>query len=166
MKEEWKDIKEFCGKYQVSNLGRVKQGNRILNQYDNGKGYMNVSLYYNKKNATRRVSRLVAQEFVYNPNSYSFVNHKDENRKNNNAENLEWCTIQQNNTYGNRIRKYKLKRYKKMIQYDLSGEFIKEWVSIKEAAEKLKISDSGIIACAQGKFKQFKGYIWKYKTGE
>lgn len=163
MEEIWKDIKGFNGKYQVSNTGKVRQGNKLLNQYDNGKGYLNVSLYFNKKNITGRVNRLVAQEFVDNPNEYKFVNHKDENKKNNNANNLEWCTLKYNNNYGNRINKFKQKIYKKILQYDLNNCLIREWDSISESAEKLKISISGIVACAKGKYKQFKGFIWRYK---
>jgi hypothetical protein len=163
LEEIWKDIKEYKGKYQVSNTGKVKRGNTLLNPYDNGKGYLNVSLYFNKRNITARVNRLVAQEFVENPNNYKFVNHKDENKKNNNVDNLEWCTIKYNNNYGNRIKKYKQKRCKKILQYDLNNCFIKEWDSMSEIAEKFKISISGIRNCAIGKFRQFKGFVWKYK---
>lgn len=163
MEEVWKDIKRFNGKYQVSNTGKVKRENKLINQYDNGKGYLYVRLYFNKQLKNYRVSRLVAEEFVDNPNNYKFVNHKDENRKNNNADNLEWCTLKYNNNYGNRINKYKQKRYKKILQYNLNNCFIKEWNSIREIAETLKISESGIVYCAKGRFKQFKGFIWKYK---
>lgn len=162
MKEIWKDIKETNGIYQVSNKGRVKKEKRILNQFNNGNGYMYVSILVNNVFKNKRVSRLVAQEFVENPNQYTFVNHIDENRKNNNVNNLEWCSIKYNNNYGNRIEKYKKARYKPINQYNINGTFVKRWNSIKEIAQKLNISQSGIVNCAKGKFKQFKGYIWEY----
>lgn len=45
------------------------------------------------------VHRLVAYNFIPNPNNYPIINHKDENRSNNNISNLEWCTVSYNNTY-------------------------------------------------------------------
>jgi hypothetical protein len=90
--EIWKDIEEFKGLYQVSNLGNVRsldmmvkhKGNhlqlkegRVLNQHPNGKGYMRVSLLDKK----RRVNRLVAQAFIPNPENKAEANHKDKNNK-------------------------------------------------------------------------------------
>lgn len=166
MKEIWKDIKETKGIYQVSNKGRVRKGNKIIKQFDNGNGYMYVATFVDNKHKNKRVSRLVAQEFVENPNKYLYVNHIDENRKNNNAENLEWCSIKYNNNYGKRIEKYKMARYKPIIQYDRDNNFVKRWDSIKEITQKLNISRSGIVDCAKGRTIQFKGYIWKYEVKE
>ena len=111
MNEEWKDIKGYEGKYQVSNLGKVKSLQRwsgtkfydreyILNNYVNKKnGYVYVYLTKNNKSKNIRLHRLVAEEFIPNPNNLPQVNHKDCNKENNNASNLEWCTASYNVKY-------------------------------------------------------------------
>ena len=104
-KEMWKDIINYEGLYQVSNLGNVKSLNNktnhkkpiILKQtIDRENGYLTVSLSKDKKKKTYRVHRLVANAFIENVNNYPIVNHKDGNKCNNNSSNLEWCTYQQN----------------------------------------------------------------------
>lgn len=105
---------------------------------------------------------MVAEAFIPNPNNYPCINHKDENRENNRADNLEWCTHKYNNNYGTRIEKFRQKKYKAIKQYDLQGNFIKQWQSVKEASETLNIYKSGISSCANGTYKQCMGYIWKY----
>ena len=160
------------GIYQVSNLGRIRNNSnfnyrgRILKPFWDTHEYLQVRLYKDNKNKSRKVHRIVAETFIPNPNNLPQVNHIDENPKNNRVDNLEWCTASYNINYGNRMKKYIQKRNKKMLQYDLEGNFIKEWESIKSIAEELKISKSGISNCAKGKFKQFKDYIWKFKEGD
>lgn len=106
--EIWKDIPDYEGLYQVSNLGRVKSfkrnGNskdRILKPSKNRCGYLQVILYKNRKTETFTVHRLVALAFISNPLNLPCINHKDENKENNNISNLEWCTQQYNATYNN-----------------------------------------------------------------
>lgn len=104
MMEIWKDLDE---RYSVSSLGNVRskrmrvkstfggtyiKDGRLLKQNDNGQGYLQVSLCYNGKSKTERVHRLVALLFVDNPEKLPKVNHKDGNKRNNSAENLEWCS--------------------------------------------------------------------------
>ena len=114
MVEIWKDIPEFKGFYQVSNIGRVKSLDRvdsngrkrpmkILQLNPDSDGYLIVGLHKNGKCKTAKIHRLVAEAFIQNPNRYKEVNHKDENKKNNSVENLEWCTTQYNLTYGHRL---------------------------------------------------------------
>jgi hypothetical protein len=173
---KWKfgnQLMTMNGLYEVSNLGNIKslikphiKSEKILKPFKNENGYEIITLTKNKETKSYRVHRLVALAFLENEENYPCINHKDENRSNNNVDNLEWCTYSYNNNYGNRISKYCKKRYKKVNQYRLNGEFIKEWDSIKQISEKLKISSSGVIACCKNRFKQFKGYIWKYKLEE
>ena len=154
-KKYGKILNGYEGHYQVSNLGRVRSLDRVIKETKRGrtqtkKGkilkffiphgeYYSVSLFKgNKKN--ERVHRLVAQAFIPNPNNFPCVNHN----------------------YGTRIEKVSKKKYKTIKQYDLEGNFIKEWQSIKEVSETMNICKSGIIACAKGIYKQCKGYIWKY----
>ncbi len=169
-KEIWKDIVGYEGLYQVSNLGRVKS---LYNYKRNGtniltprlkKGYYTVGLRKNGKRNWRGVHRLIAQAFIPNPNNYPCVNHKDENKLNNVLENLEWCTIKYNNCYGTRIERVTEKTGKKVLQFDLKGNYIREYKSLEEAARMNNIKSIGNISvCCQGKYKQAGGYIWKYK---
>lgn len=116
MTEIWKDIEGYNGRYQVSNLGRVrsvdyieeinnkwgsttlrKRKGKVLKPCFDGKGnYIHVCLNGRSKN----IHRLVAKAFIPNPNQYDEVNHKDEDKTNNKVSNLEWCTHKYNNNYG------------------------------------------------------------------
>ena len=129
--EIWKDIENYEEYYQISSLGRIrnKKENRILKP-SKSCGYYHISLRYGNKKEML-IHRLVAKAFIPNPLNLSYVNHKDENKLNNNVENLEWCTAKYNNSYG----KGALARNQRVIQYDLQGNAIKIWESIKEASE-------------------------------
>ena len=92
MNEEYR-ISEKTPFFLVSNLGNVivadtKRQARIM---DNGYGYKQVQIMRHGKRYTRYVHRLVAECFISNPNQYREINHKDGNKGNNSAENLEWC---------------------------------------------------------------------------
>lgn len=102
---EWKVIKGFDD-YKVNNLGQVFsiKRNKTLKPYEK-KGYYGVWLYKDNKRYFRLVHRLVASAFIPNPNNLPQINHKDENSKNNNVENLEWCTAKYNSNYGNHNEK-------------------------------------------------------------
>lgn len=113
--EIWKNIEGFENLYQVSNLGNVKclkhtcpgkYGNlrtvkeHLMNPCINKKnGYVYVTLSNKDRGRTFAIHRLVAKAFVDNPEGLTIINHKDENKLNNSADNLEWCTSYYNNTY-------------------------------------------------------------------
>ena len=90
MKEIWKDIEGYEGLYQVSNFGRVKniRRNKELYYIHTNKKYLCVRLCKNGKKKYYLVHRLVAETYIPNPNNYPIVNHKDENKLNNNLDNL------------------------------------------------------------------------------
>ena len=151
MKEEWRDIKGFEGKYMVSNLGRFKSLNyrrtgkeKILEGYPDKDGYLYVQLWKDGKVKNCRINRLVAQAFLENPQNLPEVNHKDEDKTNNRVENLEWCTTQYNIKYGTGIKRRaeKLKgrklseEHKKKIAEKLKGRKQSE-EHIKKRAEKM-----------------------------
>ena len=128
--EIWKDIQGYEGLYQISNLGRVKSleriiitnngitkkiSEKILKPYLKGNGYYNIVLRKDSKTKCYFVHRLVAKEFIPNPDNLPQVNHKDENKLNNNVDNLEWCTSKYNNNYGTHNERHALARSKLYI---------------------------------------------------
>ena len=144
--EIWKDYKDYEGLYQASNLGRMRSldrwvkgpnssirfcKGRILKPCTTKDGYLLVNLCKNGKVKSFLVHRLVAEAFIDNTDNLPQVNHKDENKLNNNVDNLEWCDAQYNSNYGTRterLSKSKIngKCSKIVLQYDLNGNFIKE----------------------------------------
>lgn len=190
MKNEiWKDIEGYEGLYQISNLGRVKSLGRkncsnqclktkILNpSFDNKRGYKRACLCKNNKEKRIMVHLLVAKAFIPNILNKPIINHIDGNKANNSVDNLEWCTYKENSQHAIKLglidvekrkenmRKIGEKSYninrKKIKQYDLKGNFIKQWNSEKEASEKSNILHSSISNCIHGRSKSAGGYIWK-----
>lgn len=118
--EEWRAIKGYEGLYEVSSLGRVRSLGRVLNylsrgvnvarripsrimsQANSSNGYKQVTLCDGDRHTIFRVHRLVAIAFLPNPSNYPEVNHKDEDKTNNSATNLEWCNHIYNSRYGNK----------------------------------------------------------------
>lgn len=166
--EIWKPIKGFEGEYEISNFGQVKslKTNIILHQYKYRGGYLEVHLRQHSKKFHKKIHRLVAEAFIPNPNNYPEVNHKDENKKNNRFDNLEWCTHQYNNTYNGKHIKGGEKTRKPVSQFDLDGNFIKEYVSQTEASKQTDITQGTISNCALGHQKQAGGYIWRFVNKE
>ena len=182
MKEIWKDIKDYEGHYQVSNWGRVKSMNynhsgkeKILKTGTYKSGYLYVVLYKNNKRKHFSIHSLVAEAFLEIPEDikqyigtvYLQVNHRDENKLNNNVDNLEWCDAKYNSNYGTGIERRAAKNTngklsKPVLQYDLEGNFIKEWPSTREC-ERNGFSHGAVSACCQGELKKYKGFIFKYK---
>ena len=170
MVEIWKEIDGYSGKYEVSNLGRVRSINyknsglpRELKFEKNRKGYYAVDLCKNGKRKKHRVARLVASAFVTNIYGLPEVNHKDEDKTNNCADNLEWCDRAYNNIYGTRISRASESNRKPILQYTKDGNFIAKWESAKEAEKALGISDGNIWLCCNQKRKTAGGFVWHYE---
>ena len=125
-------------------------------------GYYYVCLSKNGIVKSYYVHRLVAQAFLPNPNNYKEVNHKDENKTNNVVTNLEWCDRLYNVRYGTGIERRSKTQSKPVLQYDLKGNFIKEWKSVAECGMN-GYNYGNVAACCRGELKTYKGYIWKYK---
>ena len=104
MQEIWKDVVGYEQFYQVSNNGRVrrKRDHYELSQQIGSGGYKQVALSKSGKSKQISVHRIVAKAFIKNEFNYPCVNHKDENKQNNNVENLEWCSYRYNINYGTR----------------------------------------------------------------
>ena len=166
--EIWAPVKDFEEFYEVSNEGVVRSKDRIcdegrtskgrtIKQWENRRGYKMVTLSKHGKQKHFPVHRLVAIAYLENPENLPCVNHKDENKKNNSVENLEWCDHQYNNTY----RERHLVRSRPIAQIK-DGEIIATYKSVRYAGEQTGICYVDIIKCAQGKNKHAGGYQWKY----
>jgi hypothetical protein len=102
MEEIWKDVKDYDGIYQVSNLGRFKslknKKEKIL-KLGNAMGYQIIRLYKNKKMNTIKAHRLIANHFIDNQENKPQVNHKNGIKTDNRVENLEWATCSENHRH-------------------------------------------------------------------
>lgn len=190
MEEIWKDIRDYEGLYQVSNLGNVRslrynhtEKIKLLKQGVNKKGYKYVRLFKNGKGKTHIVHRLVAMSFIPNPNNLPIVNHIDECKSNNMVSNLEWCTLVYNNAYGTRNKRiskslkgktHSKETKKKMsesrdnkksiLMYDLSGNFIRRFECINDTNEYFDkdCASSNVRMCLKGATKTAYNYIFVY----
>lgn len=89
------------------------------------------------------------------------INHKDEDKLNNRADNLEWCTASYNINYGTRNAKLS-KRAKRIVQFDLDGNKIREYDSAMDASKELGVWFPSIYNCCKGSRKTAYGFVWKY----
>lgn len=113
MREQWRDIEGYQGRYQVSSFGRVKTMPRcwltptneicikekVLTLQPHYRGYLFVHLYDEVERKKFFVHRLVAFAFLENPEGKEVVNHKDRDKTNNKLSNLEWLTFAENTAH-------------------------------------------------------------------
>lgn len=171
-KEKWKAIPDYPS-YEVSNLGAVRnrQTKTIkMQRVSRSTGYVIVNLYPRgcSHHKALLVHRLVASAFVINKRNLPCVNHMDENKQNNYANNLEWVTYKENNNYGTRGQRIsasnKGKHHsprehfpKPVIAIDQNGH-AKRYCSMTKCAESLGLSRPSISMVISGKMKRTKGY--------
>ena len=188
--EYWKDIKDFEGLYQVSNYGRVKSlkretnnhycnTDRILKQGKNSNHYYLVVLCKNHKKYTRKVHVLVAKAFIPNLLNKPCVDHDKPVEKdccNNCVYNLRWATHKENSRHsielGRAYNNGKPPVYHKMgkdhhsskpvTQYDLKGNFVKQWWSLADIKRELGLCDKYIGMVINKKVYIVYGYKWKF----
>ena len=168
MEEEiWCPVKNYENLYEVSDQGRVKSvgygKDRILSPGRDKGGYLLVGLYKNGERKWYLVHRLVAQTFSPNPDNLPEVNHIDEVKTHNSVMNLEWCNGKYNQNYGTRNQRISEKLSKPVLQYEKSGEFVKEWRSTHDVERNLGYYSQNISSCCTGKCKSAHNFIWKYK---
>jgi len=181
--EEWSPISGYEGLYEVGNFGHVRGVDRqvcdkdarhistrqikgrILKPSSNGSKQGYLFVYLCKDGTPKRfyIHRLVARAFIPNPLNLPYINHKDENPKNNSADNLEWCTQVYNINYGQRAQKYSKSRMIPILQISIDGRTVTEWESAKTAGSALGFHAGTLTNACRGKIKSYKGFIWKYK---
>lgn len=174
---------DFTGYYEVSTFGNIRSLDRnifytdgrirkvkgkIVAQKENGEtGYMQATLCKNGHTYTVAIHQLVALRFVPNldPKNKTQVNHKDENRKNNYVNNLEWVTPNENANYGTRnqkLSKIKKECFRPILEFDLNGNFIKEYDSADDFPSKGARS-SVVYAIKSNRYICYK-HIWIRKA--
>jgi hypothetical protein len=161
--EEWREVilenvdNPKKRKYYVSNLGRFKNSAGIIRENDKAVEYIKVCVL----NKTYALHRLIAKVFLENPENKQQVNHKDGNKLNNILSNLEWVTNRENQIHkfetgmGNNFTK-------KIIQFDLEMNKIKEFESIIGASKELDIGISNISGVLRNRRKTAGNFIFKY----
>lgn len=158
-KEIWRDVVGFEGLYSVSNKGRVMSlmRGKVLKCLIDGMGYPFVILYKaNSKPKQIKIHKLVAESFIDNPEKLPYINHIDENKKNNNVGNLEWCSPSYNTNYSIYKCSCKIK------QLDKNGNLIKIWNSFKEIKNELGYDASTIRKVCKGKQRYAYNFKWEY----
>ena len=131
--EIWRPVVGYEGLYEVSSYGRVRSldrydsknhfiKGRILKLSDDGRGYLFVQLSSNGKVKKFLVHRLVAIAFIPNPDNLLEVNHRNEDKSNDNVDNLEWCTRKYNINYGSRTDRMRDTKIKNGTYTGLSRE--------------------------------------------
>ena len=186
--ETWKDVVGFEGLYKVSDKGRVysvermssqcrRYGGRMLKPKYGGKGYPQVSLHKNGISKTKSVHQLVAEAFIPNPKGFLEVNHKDENKSNNELSNLEWCTREYNVNYGTRSERSSKALSKKVKATNIKTGEVVTFNSLTEVGRK-GYNTSAVSKVCWGTYKTrhgklvggdgrtYKGFRWSYKVAE
>ena len=186
-KEEWKDIPKCNGCYQISNFLKFKSKQRIvkIGGYERiikekyiyptklSTGYMFINLGRMRREL---VHRLVAEAFVPNPDPehYTEIDHINTYRDDNWYLNLQW--VDKKKQMNNPLTKEHIgvssktrtginaTHRKPILQLDKNYNFIREWISAREADKELGISYKAISQNLRGKSKSAGGYIWKYKN--
>lgn len=153
--ERRKEIKGYGGRYSVSDLGRVYSGQFELGQI--GGRYVNLSWQGEVERVA--VAYLVARAFLGNPLRRPYVVHKDGDVRNNRVENLEWSEVAERGRVG---RPKELAH--PVLAYDLEGEFVGKFGSVKEASEKLGVARNLIRDCALGRARRAKQWIFRFEN--
>lgn len=170
--EEWKDIENYEGLYQVSNFGRVKSLKRhrkfksihedtIKKQTNVNRGYLTVSLSKDGKKKRFYVHRLVAESFIAKIENKNDVNHINENKHDNRAKNLEWCTKKYNNNYGNHTERAAASQ--SIPIYAIYSDGTDEYFpGINAAARELGLYTGNICKVLKGRYKTTGGLRFEY----
>lgn len=185
MDEVWKDVPGYEGLYQVSNMGRVKTFDKLLNTKLGTRrtkeqiispiiqksGYAHVGLWRNRQCKQSRVHRLVAEAFCINtdPDTKTQVNHINENKLDNRACNLEWVTPKQNTNHGTAIsRRARKGKSLKVVQLDKeTGDVLCVFLNERQASLSCGRSPHGEIRkVCLGKQITAYGYRWRYAEKE
>jgi len=175
LEEEWRKVPGLPDRIEVSNLGRVRSTYfdppKILSQHIINSGYKTISLKINGKSKTTLVHRMVARAFCDGYADGLDVNHKDGNRLNNRADNLEWVTRKENIHDCIRRGAFNIdaahkvaqkKRRRPVAQYTKDWELVNTFESARKAAKAVGVHENCISRVCRGERKFSAGYRWVY----
>ena len=178
--EEWKDIIGYEGIYKISNLGRVERQEfkqvlpngaigiikkHYIKSHIGTNGYCYVGLCKNNKVKRMSIHRLVAEAFIPNDDNLPEVNHKDQDRQNNNIDNLEWCDRLYNVRYGTGVEKMGISHGIPIERYTIDGKYIDTWYSERHYLKANNIKGQSMILKVCRRIKPYYtayGYRWKF----
>ena len=149
--EKWKKIIGFEDLYEISSLGRIRSSQGLKKQIllpGIKNGYLYIFLYKNGEKTFFLINRLVAGNFIKNPNNKPVVNHKNGVKTDNRVENLEWATYQENTIHSIKTGLSRTKLTLKEVEEIRNTPY--ESCSLKELAEKYGVT---------------KNYIWRIRVG-
>jgi len=159
--EHWKDIKGYEGVYQASNLGRIKsiRSKKIMSVKKHLRGYPQINFSVKGVRKILYVHRIIAETFLENDSNSNTVDHIDENKKNNNASNLQWCSHKENMNlfHSRRLRKKRIEKHMILSKKDVEHirkEHICFGVNTKKLAAGYNVSLSLI-------YKIISFQLWK-----
>ena len=173
MTEIWLPIEGYENLYEVSNLGRVRRLESVVNGKNGSKrkvsgnilkpraqqnGYLMVNLCKNGIRRSYYMHRIVSTAFIPNPDNKPQVNHKDEDKLNNSVENLEWCTAKENTNYGTRTKRSSEKLQKPVLCVELNQIF----PSLTDTAKHFNVTLSNLSWVLTGRSKTAGGYHFEY----
>lgn len=165
-KEIWVFITGFDRKYSVSSFGRVINNRTgvVLHGSPNLSGYLQVRLYHDDHTSDWvLIHRLVATTFIENLTGGEEIDHLDGDRTNNAVTNIRWVSSSENRmNILKEVRKRKLGKRKKILQYTLDGKFVKEWKSARQVETSNGYCSVCILWCCKGISKTAYGYKWEY----
>lgn len=186
--ERWKDIPGWEGLYQISDKGRLKSfkadpRGRVLSTKNQTGWYLNVVLCAKGRSfLSAKVHKLVAKAFVPNPENKPQVNHKDGNKQNNSADNLEWVTPEENIRHAVKLSRdflngmiqwNRVLRPKRVLQREFSGKILRVFLNCKEAAKETGVCSRNIHQVAsRTEYKpgfirsQAGGFVWEFLDDE
>ena len=181
MKEVYKDITGYDGKYKISNFGNVLSTNyrgntkkqKVLTPIRHHLGYLLVHLVgEGNKVKIKMIHTLVAEAFIPKVEGKRYVNHIDGNKTNNHVSNLEWVTHKENMEHAirtglrdphenNHPRGVNTPNHKPVLQCAKDGTVIKRWECISDAARYIGCRPGTISNNISGKTKTVRGFVWK-----
>lgn len=153
----------FSEKYKVSNHGNVRNclANIMMKCNSMRGGYKSLSLRHENVSKSFKIHQLVAHAFVKKKKGCNVVNHKDGDKMNNLATNLEWTTIRKNCQHA-KDTKISSNFERRVNQMDMDGEHIKTFKHITEASKETGAPLTSIIKACKGIYQSSGGYKWEY----
>lgn len=162
--EVFKPIEGFPN-YQVSNLGRIFNVKKQQFKKPTLQIYHVIVLFKDGKGYKKYTHTLIAKAFKHNPEGFKCVNHLDEDTKNNDLNNLQYCTKIFNENYGTRNERIAEKHRTPVCQFSLDGKYIATFKSMTEVEKTLGFNHSCISQACNGKQKTAYKYKWAFKEG-